>query len=96
MDKLLALLLNSGKARLGAGLAGGSSVFIVVMYLHADITSDIANAESRSTKYVDRKVLTFKSVVGAELRHSKERQEKILDAIKTLDKRVYDLKRGNQ
>lgn len=95
MEKIIALLLNSGKARLGAGLAGGSSIFVVVMYLHADITSDIANAETRSKNYVDSKVLTFKNTIGVEMKNSKDRQEKILDAINVLDKRVYDLnKRG--
>lgn len=76
-----------GKYKDGAKLGAGGSLVFIVFYLHGDVTLEIEKAEARSVKYADDKFEKTQIEVG----HLKDGQTKILEALKIIDKRVYEL-----
>ena len=69
------------------GTVAGGGMMALVMGLHADIKSEITEAELRSKDYTNSKM----ELMMKETAHLKNGQTDIKDLLRILDKRIYDL-----
>ena len=91
MKALLAFIIKyKTGAKVGGGFGIGAAVLSAVVYLHGDITLEIAHAEARAKEYTGDRVTAIQESNQLEIDHLKTGQTTILEAIEKLETRIYD------
>ena len=86
---ILAIIFkNQVATKVTGGIAGGGGLIALIFALHGDIKAEINMGDTRVRQYVDLKVES----IDTKIQGMSKGQEEIKDLLKTIDKRLYDLK----
>lgn len=94
METLISWFLASKSAKIGASVGAGGGVIALILGLHQDIKLEIVETERRAKIYSELQSQSVKQEFGAKLDHLKDGQNELKTLVKTIDQRLYDLKRS--
>lgn len=82
------VLKNQAAAKITGGLAGAGGVLSLIFALHSDIKQEMQDADMAVKQYVDLRIENIDNKAS----RLEDGQKEIKDLLKTIDKRLYDLK----